>query len=131
MLDTDTCVYCIKNKPGIVRANFQVNRKDGIVISTVVLSELLYGVEANTFPEKNLTALRKFLVFIPVLPFDDTAAVEYGKIRATLKKLGTPIGPMDAMIAAHAKAEGLTLVTNNIRKFERVEGLAIVNWAPS
>ena len=128
MLDTSICVSLIRNNPECVLANLRANRRDGIAISTIVLAELEYGAEMSAFPEKNSRILNRFLLPITVLHFDDFAAVEYGLIRAALQKRGTPIGLMDMLIAAHAMSEGLTLVTNNIREFERVEGLAIANW---
>jgi tRNA(fMet)-specific endonuclease VapC len=88
----------------------------------------MYGVEASTFPEKNALALNQFLSIVDILPFDSEAAAEYGKICATLRRQGTPIGAMDLLIAAHAKAQGLTIVTNNVREFIRVEGLDLENW---
>lgn len=101
---------------------------DGIAISAITLAELLHGVEASAYPEKNLLALNQFLSIVEILPFDDEAAAEYGKICAALRRQGTPIGTMDMLIAAHAKAKGLIIVTNNIREFERVEGLRLENW---
>ena len=92
------------------------------------LAELQFGVEKSLFPEKNTAALCQFLVALNVLSFDDQAAVEYGRICAYLQKRGTPIGTMDMLIAAHAKAADLTLVTNNTREFARVPDLALDNW---
>ncbi len=80
-------------------------------------------------PKKNADALAQLIAILTVLPFDDKAATEYGKICAYLQKRGTPIGTIDTLIAAHAKSEGMTLVTNNVREFERVPELNIENWA--
>ena len=80
-------------------------------------------------PEKNAQALLRFLVPFSILPFEPAAATEYGEIRAYLQRQGTPIGPLDMLIAGHARAEGLVLVTNNGKEFERVPGLVIENWA--
>jgi len=129
MLDTNICSYFIKNNPACVRTRLQASIDDGIAISTIVLAELVYGVEASAFPEKNRYTLYKTLVFADIRPFGNSAVATYGKLRAALRKRGTPIGLMDMLIAAHAISEGLTLVTNNVREFERVEGLSIVNWA--
>ena len=85
-------------------------------------------MEASTFPEKNAIALVQFLSIMDILAFDDRAAAEYGKICVELRKMGTPIGTMDMLIAAHARAEELILVTNNMREFERVSGLKLENW---
>jgi tRNA(fMet)-specific endonuclease VapC len=129
MLDTNICVYLIKKKPESVLNNLNAKMSEGIAVSAITLAELIYGVEASSYPEKNTLALNQFLSIADVLPFDDEAAAEYGKICAVLRRQGTPIGTMDMLIAAHAKAKGLILVTNNVREFERVDGLVIENWA--
>jgi tRNA(fMet)-specific endonuclease VapC len=129
MLDKNICIYIIKRKPESVLQNLKANIDEGIAISSITLAELLYGVETSTYPEKNRLALTQFLAILDILPFDDNAAAEYGKICAVLKRSGTPIGIMDMLIAAHAKAQRLTVVTNNVREFERVQGLTIENWA--
>lgn len=109
-------------------ANLHAKMSDGIAISAITLAELEHGVQASAYPERNALALHQFLSIVEILPFDDEAAVEYGIISATLRRQGTPIGPLDMLIAAHAKANGLVIVTNNVREFERVEGLALENW---
>ena len=128
MLDTNICVYLIKKKPENVLVNLRLNMDDGVAISAITLAELMHGVEASSYPEKNTLALNQFLSIVDILPFDDEAAVEYGKICTMLRRQGTPIGAMDMLIAAHAKAKGLIIVTNNVREFERVEGLRLENW---
>lgn len=127
MLDTNICIYAQKQFKNVLD-NIKNNWQDGIVISTITLAELQYGVEASVNREKNAVSLMKFLSIVGVLPFDDYAAAEYGKIRAHLRKKGTPIGTMDMLIAAHARAEGLIVVTNNTREFERVDGIKLENW---
>ncbi len=129
MLDTNICIYAIKNKPEQVLQQLKANLPYGLCISAITLAELEHGVEKSASPEKNTVALMQFLAIMDVLPFDDAAASEYGKICAYLQKRGTPIGTMDMLIAGHAKAEGLILVTNNVREFERVPDLEIENWA--
>lgn len=128
MLDTNICVYLIKKKPENVLTNLYSNIDEGVAISAITLAELIHGVEASAYPEKNMLALNQFLSIVDILPFDDEAASEYGKICAMLRRQGTPIGAMDMLIAAHAKAKGLIIVTNNVREFERVEGLGLENW---
>ncbi len=128
MLDTNICVYLIKKKPEKVLINLHSSMDDGIAISAITLAELIHGIEASAYPEKNALALNQFLSIVDILPFDDEAAAEYGKICAALRRQGTPIGVMDMLIAAHAKAKGLTIVTNNVREFERVEGIVLENW---
>jgi len=129
MLDTNICIYLIKKKPESVLKNLNLHMDEGIAISAITLAELKHGVEASQYPEKNAIALNQFLSIVDILPFDDDAAAEYGKICATLRRQGTPIGVMDMLIAAHAKAKGLIIVSNNVKEFARVEGLELKNWA--
>ena len=128
MLDTNICIYAIKNKPEKVLNTLKEKMNDGICISAITLAELAHGVEKSAAREKNRAALLRFLTILTVLPFDDLAAAEYGEVCADLQRKGTPIGTMDMLIAAHAKTEGLILVTNNTREFERVQGLTLENW---
>ena len=128
MLDTNICIYAIKNKPEKVLNTLKEKLNDGICISAITLAELAHGVEKSAARDKNRAALLRFLSILTVLPFDDLAAAEYGEVCANLQRKGTPIGTMDMLIAAHAKTEGLILVTNNTREFERVEGLTLENW---
>ncbi|WP_071427739.1 type II toxin-antitoxin system tRNA(fMet)-specific endonuclease VapC [Merdimmobilis hominis] len=129
MLDTNICIYAIKNKPEQVLRRLKDNLPKGLCISAITLAELEHGVEKSVNPEKNQMALIQFLAILDILPFDDLAAAEYGNICAYLQKRGTPIGTMDMLIAGHARAEGLILVTNNVREFMRVPNLGIENWA--
>ena len=129
MLDTNICVYIIKKRPERVLQRFMQQAPDNLCISAITLAELEYGIENSSFPERNRLALAMFLSGIQVLPFDDAAAEEYGKIRAKLKKAGTPVGANDMLIASHAKAHGLIIVTNNTREFDRIENLNVENWA--
>ncbi len=99
-----------------------------IGISSITLAELQYGIKKSNQPDKNEQALIEFLLPLEIADFDGTAAIEYGSIRADLEKKGTPIGPLDTLIAAHVKAMGLTLVTNNEKEFIRIQGLKVENW---
>ena len=128
MLDTNICIYLIKKQSESVLSHLRAKMENGISISVITLAELEYGIAMSERKERNSVALTQFLAFISVLPFGEKAAAEYGIIRSDLRKKGTPIGPMDELIAAHAKSENLILVTNNTREFERVEGLALENW---
>ena len=128
MLDTNICIYAIKNKPEKVLNTLKEKMNDGICISAITLAELAHGVEKSAARDKNRAALLRFLTILTVLPFDDLAAAKYGEVCADLQRKGTPIGTMDMLIAAHAKSEGLILVTNNTREFERVQGLTLENW---
>ena len=129
MLDTNICIYAIKNKPPKVFAELQKHDPSEICISSVTYAELVYGVEKSAAVDKNRLALALLLADISILGFDAEAADEYGAIRAHLERNGSPIGPLDMMIAGHARSRGCTLVTNNVREFERVPDLLIENWA--
>lgn len=128
MLDTNICIFLIKRRPEGVIHKFMEQEPGDIVISSITYAELAHGVEKSTAKERNQIALTMFLSEIPVIPFDDLAAQEYGIIKAELHKRGTPIGPMDTLIAAHVKSLGLILVTNNTREFARVNGLGLEDW---
>ena len=127
LLDTNIVIYTIKNKPEIVRAAF--NKHHGqMAITSVTLMELIFGAEKSSNPERNLKTIEGFAARLEVLPYEYSAAVHTGQIRAELAKAGKPIGPYDQMIAGHARSLGLILVTNNEKEFVRVNGLRIENW---
>ena len=128
MLDTDICIYIIKRKPENLIKRFLETNPDDIAISSITVSELFYGVFKSSKPAQNLTALTNFLLPLEILSYDDKASVEYGIIRAGLEKNGKIIGPMDLLIAAHAKSLSLTLITNNIKEFARIQDLNVENW---
>lgn len=129
MLDTNICIYAMKKKPEKVLQRFKDELNNGICISSITLAELEYGMKRSSDPIRNEQALLRFLAPLSILPFGSAAASEYGEIRAFLQSKGTPIGSLDMLIAGHAKAEDLILVTNNVREFERVPDLEIENWA--
>jgi len=127
LMDTNVCIYLMKGNTDVV--NRYINaRKHGIAISSITAAELFYGVYNSEYPEKNGVNLINFLIGLVVLDFDGGAAIEYGKIRASLRKKGTPIGQMDMLIAAHAKSSDLILITSNIGEFSQVEGLQCESW---
>lgn len=128
MLDTNICIYAIKHKPEQVFLHLQEHDPADICISAVTYAELVHGVEKSKAVEKNRIALTLLLANIEIMDFDSLAAESYGKIRADLEKAGTPIGPLDMMIAGHAKSRGYIVVTNNTKAFARVNGLKIENW---
>lgn len=130
MLDTDFCIYTINERPASVLKAFREHENAGLGISSVTAAELFFGV-ARTGSERNLDALRRFLSALEIASFDAVAAEVSGSLRSWLAQQGTPIGPYDTLIAAHAQALGVTLVTNNLREFERVPGLRVENWASS
>lgn len=128
MLDTNICIYAIKHKPPQVFQKLQEHDPEEVCISSVTYAELVHGVEKSQSIEKNRLALSLLLSNIEILDFDARAAEEYGKIRATLERTGNPIGPLDMMIAGHAKALGYTVVTNNFGEFQRIKDLSLANW---
>jgi len=127
MLDTNIVIYTFKNKPVVVKEAFERYYGQSC-LSTVTLMELIYGAEKSSNPERNLSVIEGFVSRIDAISYDDIAANHTGQIRAELAKNGTPIGPYDQMIAGHARSQGLILVTNNMREFERVSGLRLENW---
>jgi len=127
LLDTDTCIFTIKNKPQVVRDAF-TRHAGQLAISTVTLMELVDGAEKSDSSAKNLRVVEGFAARLEVLDFNANAASHTAQIRAELARAGTPIGPYDVMIAGHARSLGLIVVTNNSREFSRVSGLRIENW---
>ncbi len=128
MLDTNICIYIIKRKPSRALNHFKKKEISEVTISSITLSELLYGVSKSSKPEQNLMALTQFVAPLEILPYGDEAAKYYGDLRAHLEKRGNPIGSLDMLIAAHALSISVTLVTNNEKEFNRVPNLNIENW---
>ena len=128
MLDTDACIALIKRKPGSVIRRLSVLAPGDAGISVITLAELRYGVMKSAAIERNAAALGEFLLPLEIADFGAAAAEAYGRVRAGLEKAGTPIGPLDTQIGAHALSLGAVLVTNNVREFRRIPGLKIENW---
>ncbi len=127
LLDTNICIYTIKNRPTVVRDAF-IRHQEQLCVSSVTVMELIYGAEKSSAPEKNLAVVESFLARLLVMDYDRRAAEHTGQLRAELQKRGTPIGPYDQLIAGHARSLGLVVVTNNEREFTRVSGVRIENW---
>jgi|SRR5215471_1344189 len=127
MLDTNICIYVIKNRPARLRDRFK-DMADQLCISIITLAELIYGAEKSARAHQNLTVVEQFCARLDVLPFAERAATHYGQLWAELEREGQPIGIHDMMIAGHARSEGLTVVTNNLREFRRIPGLRFENW---
>ena len=127
LLDTNIVIYTIKNRPRRVRERF-TRHQGQLAISSVTLMELVYGAEKSSQPERNLRDIDGLAARLDVLPYDAAAATHTGQIRAELARQGTPIGPYDQMIAGHARALGLILVSNDAAEFGRVPGLRLENW---
>ena len=128
MLDTNICIYIIKKRPKTVLRQLKKKKEKGLFISAITLSELEFGIENSEYKEKNRIALMEFLTIMGIKPFNEEAAKEYGIVKKNLKDKKSLIGPMDMLIAAHAKSLNMILVTNNTGEFIRVENLKIENW---
>lgn len=128
LLDTNIVIYTMRNRPQQVKKRFQKHNGQ-MAISVVTLGELVFGAEHSQQIERNLADIESMAARLEVLPFNTKAAYQFGQIRAALYRMGQPIGPYDMMIAGHARSEGLILVTNNVKEFERVPGLLIEDWS--
>lgn len=128
MLDTNICIYAIKGKsPRLIRKLLSTE-PDQICISAITYAELMHGVKKSDYPDKNEAALNTWLSEMKIIDFDSFAALEYGKIRSELERKGTPIGPLDTLLAAHALSEGCVFVTHNVREFKRIPELIVEDW---
>jgi tRNA(fMet)-specific endonuclease VapC len=127
MLDTNIVIYVLKRRPVELLDVFNLHTGQ-MCVSSITVAELLHGVEKSSMPDHNLLQVEDFISRLEVLPYGIKAAAHYGEIRANLERKGTPIGVNDLHIAGHARSEGLTLVSNNVREFERVEALRLANW---
>lgn len=127
LLDTNIVIYVLKRRPKEVLDVFNTNASR-MAISSITLSELMYGAEKSLNTDKNLEAVEEFVSHLEVLPYDAKASQHYGQIKAALEKKGQIIGENDIHIAAHAISHGLILVSNNVREFKRVSNLALENW---
>ena len=128
MLDTDICIYLIKAKDPALRLKLYEKGIGCIAVSAITLAELSHGAEKSRQVERNKMALGLFLVPFELMPFSTEAALVCGSLRQQLELRGEVVGGYGMLIAAHALAEGLTLVTNNIAEFTRVDGLDVENW---
>ncbi len=129
MLDTNICIYLIKQKPEKVLQHFKAHSVGDIGISSITLAELRFGVEKSQRIEKNRQALDEFVLPLEIANFDEKASESYGKIRSALEKEGKPAGSMDMLIGAHALSLGVTLVTNNTSEFKQIKHLKIADWS--
>ena len=127
MLDTNICIYVIKNKPAGIRERFE-RQAEELCISTITLGELLFGAEKSARPDQNRVGVEEFVGRLEIRPFTASAAAHYGQIRADLGRRGLVAGGHDMLIGGHARSEGLVVVTNNRREFERMSGLLLENW---
>ncbi len=128
LLDTDVCVDLIRLRTPQLLAQVQDQAVGEIGISSITMAELAFGAAKSREPEQNRAALQEFVAALGIAPFDQAAANSYGGLRAALERQGAPIGPFDALIAAHAISIGATVVTFNTREFSRVAGLRVADW---
>jgi tRNA(fMet)-specific endonuclease VapC len=128
LLDTNICIFLIKEKSPELMQRFQEHQVGDIGVSTITIAELQYGIAKSQFPQKNQQALSQFLIPLIIADFDELAANKYGEIRKRLEAKGTPIGSLDMLIAAHALASNAAVVTNNTKEFNRVQDLEVVDW---
>lgn len=128
LLDTNICIYLIKSRPPEVLEKFRTHSPQDVAISTITIFELEYGVEKSQHPRRSQDALDRFLLPLNFIDLDRPAATEAAVIRAELERKGKPIGPYDLLIAGLARSRDMTLVTNNIKEFERIKGLHLDNW---
>jgi tRNA(fMet)-specific endonuclease VapC len=127
MLDTNICIYVMRNYPLDLCEKFNALAEQ-LCISSITLGELHYGAEKSARRVDNLTAIEHFVARLEVLAFAAKAAAHYGQLRAELERAGTPCGPHDMQIGGHARSEGLIVVTNNSREFDRMPGVRTENW---
>ena len=128
LLDTNMCIYIINKGSTSVLDTIRSKNPDEISISSITIAELNYGAERSKNPHQNRIAILEFLISFSLLDFDQKAASKYGRIRKKLESKGTPIGPMDLLLASQAAAYNLIFVTNNIKEFERIDNLRLENW---
>jgi tRNA(fMet)-specific endonuclease VapC len=128
LLDTDICIYIIRQKPLEVLQKFSTYAVGDIGVSSITVAELFVGAQKSQRPAQNHQAVEQFLLPLTVAHFDYDAAVTYGHVRAALEQQGTPIGALDTLIAAQAVSLGVTLATNNVREFARVPSLMVEDW---
>ncbi|MBI3930245.1 MAG: type II toxin-antitoxin system VapC family toxin [Armatimonadetes bacterium] len=128
LLDSNICIYLVKRKPPELLERFRRLAPGDIGVSSITVAELQYGVHKSQHRERNQRALEQFLLPLILAPFDERASAVYGEVRATLERVGMPIGPLDTLIGAHALQLGVILVTNNPREFRRIPGLEVRNW---
>jgi tRNA(fMet)-specific endonuclease VapC len=131
MLDTDTCIALIKGKPPSVLKKLRGKSVGQVGISSITLGELAFGAAKSGRRDESRAALAEFLLALEIASFDGDAASSYGQLRASLEKRGTPIGPLDTLIGAHAAALDVVLVTHNTREFGRIDTLRLEDWTSS
>lgn len=128
LLDTDTCIYALKQREPVL-TQLLSHRREDVALSVISEAELRLEAAKSSSPARTLRRVEAFLKPLIILELTSDDAATYAEVRSRLERAGTPIGPLDTLIAAHALARKRTLVTNNVREFKRVAGLKIENWA--
>lgn len=128
LIDTNICIYLIKNKYDYLHEKVEKEGSDKIAVSAITVAELEFCIAKSKYPESNKLALLEFLAPFEIIPFTELDCESFGELRAYLNQKGTPIGPYDLQIAAQCLSRDLTLVSNNIKEFERVPNLKYENW---
>ena len=126
--DTDTCIYALKQNETVLERLLSTARED-VLVSVITEGELRTGAAKSSSPVKTLRLIENFLHPLTIIEFTSYDAIAYAKVRAKLERAGTPIGPLDTLIASQALGRKLTLVSNNEREFRRIAGLSVENWA--
>jgi tRNA(fMet)-specific endonuclease VapC len=129
LLDTNICIFSINKRSAKTINKIKDNFGNGLYISSLTIAELEYGIENSNQVEKNRVALLKFISVFNILDFTESDGIVYGKLKARLKKRGEIIGPIDMLLAGQASNNKMVFVTNNVKEFERVEGLKIEDWS--
>ena len=129
LLDTDTCSHVIRGVSGALDARLAMAKPESLAVSVITRAELMYGLEKRGRPRALSRLLHGFLDSIAVMPWDTPAGDQFARLRVALERAGTPIGVMDSMIAGHALALDATLVTNNLKHFQKVAALKVENWS--
>ena len=128
LLDTNTCIYFLNRASEKIVQQFKELSPSQIKLPSITVAELYYGAEKSKFKAKNLEKVKRFVSTFEIVSFDEKACTAYAKIRHSLERSGTPVGPMDLLIASIGLAYNFTVVTNNVKEFQRVKGLKIENW---
>lgn len=128
LLDTNTCIYFLNKTSEKIIRRFQQLSPSQIKLPSITVAELYYGAEKSKARSKNRTRVKRFVSTFEIIPFDHKACATYAKVRCALEKSGTPIGPMDLLIASIGLAHTCVLVTNNVNEFAKVKGLKLENW---
>lgn len=129
LVDTNICIYAIKKKNDFLLDQIRKHRQFGLYVSVLTIAELEFGISNSRYPERNRLSLLEFLTIFETLLFDDHDAITYGKIKTALRREGKVIGPIDTLLAAQALTKDLVMVTNNVKEFDRIDGLRIEDWS--